>query len=94
MGISNGAVVKPNAITSYHISLDGLPYQGEQDAVEPAPPRNAYHSPITRNKIKIGHPLDHPILIEGNRNLRSHIDRILTRLSEGQNISTIQITRL
>ena len=86
--------MKPNAITSYHISLDGLPYQGEQDAVEPAPPRNAYHSPITRNKLKIGHPLDRPLLIQGNRNLRSHIDRILTRLSEGQNISTIQITRL
>jgi len=83
-----------NTLPSYHIKLDGNPYQGEHNATEPAPPRSAYHSPITRNKLMIGHPLDQPLLIEGNRNLRSHMDRILTRMSEGQMITNIEIRKL
>jgi hypothetical protein len=72
--------VNPPELPSFYITLDGSPYQGE-------------HSAVTRNKLKIGHPLDQPICVQGNRNLRSHIDRILTRMSEGQRITNIEITR-
>lgn len=82
----------PYSLPSYTIKLDGLPYQGEHEDTEPALPRSAYHSPVARNRIKLGHPLDVPVQIVSNRNLRSHIDRILTRMSEGQRISNIEIT--
>ena len=81
-------------IKRYSITIDGRPYQGEDVDIEPAKPLSAYHSPISRNKIKVGHPLDTAIKIEGNRNLRSHIDRILTRMAEGHEMTTIQITKL
>jgi hypothetical protein len=84
----------PHLAPSYHIKLDGCPYLGEHEDTEPAPSRWAYRSPVTRNKIKVGHPLDNPISITGNINLRSHIDRILTRMGEGQRITNIEITRL
>ena len=80
-------------IASFYITLDGCPYQGEHESAEAAPARPSQCSPITRNRIKVGHPLDTPIFIEGHINLRSHIDRILSRMREGQKITTIEITR-
>ena len=82
-----------NEIAMFYIMLDDAPYQGEHESVEPSPPRPSQHSPVTRNRIKIGHPLDAPLWIQGHINLRSHIDRILSRMREGQKITTIEITR-
>lgn len=86
--------VTPSSVPCYHINLDTMPYQGEHDETETAKPRYAYYSPVTRNKIKLGHPLDVPFLIQGNRNLRSHLERILTRMSEGHRVTKIEITRI
>lgn len=86
--------VTPSSMPCYHINIDTLPYQGEHEETEAAKPRYAYHSPVTRNKIKLGSPLDMPLLIQGNRNLRSHLDRILTRMSEGHRVTRIEITKM
>jgi hypothetical protein len=82
---------RPDGIAMFYIMLDGAPYQGEHESVESSPPRPSQHSPVTRNRIKIGHPLDTPLWIQGHINLRSHVDRILTRMREGQRITTIEI---
>ena len=79
----------------WSIRVNGVPYCGEASDSEPAPPRPAGwtgKSSATRNRIVLSNELD-PLRIEGNRNLRSHLDRILDRL-EGLDVKTITIAAL
>lgn len=71
---------------SYTIRIDGAPYLGESEETE----RSDYggegwhiQNKIERNKLILGDWTEKPKEIIGARNLRSHIDRIITRINEG-----------
>lgn len=70
-------------LQTYLILVDGRAYSGDSEAIEaatPTAPGWTGRSPATRNGIAFGPA---PLRIEGKRNLRSHLDRILTRLADG-----------
>lgn len=74
----------------YQIFVDGRGYSGESAVVEVAQPRHTGwtgHSPRTRNGIAFGEPL----LIEGRKGLRSHLDRIMDRLGDEQRIEILRV---
>lgn len=70
-------------LKEYTIWIDGLAYGGEDpEVVEEAPALAGgwYDTgPTTVNGIRIG---GEPYLIEGRRNLVSHLDRVLRRIGE------------
>lgn len=88
--------MKPDLLPHWHIYLDDKPYQGEAEGVERSsyPGVGRYYSAVTRNPIKVGHPLDLPIDIISHINLRSHIERITRRMAEGYPVKQIRIERV
>ena len=81
------------ALRAYTIWIDGRAYGGEDpDVLEDAPALHGgrYDSgPLTVNGIKVG---GEPYVIEGWRNLRSHLERIIRRLDR-LDPATIEIRR-
>lgn len=67
------------------IHVDGLAYQGEDpDRTYPATPQAGGLHAYTGDEVNALIFNDQPaMLIEGSRNLASHVQRILTRLQDG-----------
>ncbi len=77
-------------LPAYHIFVDGRGYAGEGTGDEDAPPRHTGwtgRSPQTRNVLAWGDPM----LIEGRKGLRSHLDRILDRLGDEHRIEILRV---
>lgn len=73
------------SLITAHIYVDGAAYQGEDpDQTHPAPGPQAgslhTYTGHETNKLRFGFQ---PIPIEGNRNLASHVTRILNRIKDG-----------
>lgn len=73
------------SLLTAHIYVDGAGYQGEDpDATYPSPGPQAgglhTYTGEEVNKLRFGYQ---PIPIEGNRNLASHVQRILNRIKDG-----------
>lgn len=73
------------SVHDYSIWIDRAAYCGESDAAEAAPAAGGQwwlQRPImTRNALAIGG--DAPLVIAGSINLRSHMERILSRHRDG-----------
>lgn len=82
----------------YNIFLNKQPYMGElPECSEAAPPRHTGwtgHSPTTRGKLHFGGTKDTPLRISSNRNLRSHMERILDREGYGIDLHDLHIVTL
>ena len=83
-------------LSSYLITIDGLPYLGEHSTVAVTHPRASGWtglSPVTRSRISLGHQTQQAKIIEGRRNLRSELERILTEIDGGLQVKQITISR-
>lgn len=79
---------------TYRITVDGRGYAGESTDVETADPglANGWSGadrPQQVNGIQFGEPVD----IVGIRNLRSHVERILRRIGDSQEIVIRRVER-
>jgi hypothetical protein len=72
------------SLNAYTIWVDGQPYGGESEEIEEAPATTGQwwtRAPETRNRLLIGNC--EARLVEGWRNLGSHLERILARHRSG-----------
>jgi hypothetical protein len=83
-------------LQSFSITVNGRPYLGESSETVAAAPRYSGwtgKSPAKRSRIKLGEFLSGPgKAIEGRRNLRSEIERILAEADAGLQIEKLEIT--
>lgn len=82
---------------TFRIRVNGLPYQGtdlgRSEMAMPRPAGWTGRAPSTRDVVLVGSASDPATPIMGSRNLRSHVERILTRIEDGSiSISEILIT--
>lgn len=71
-------------ISAYTLWVDGQPYGGESDELEEAPAATGQwwtRAPETRNTLRIGNCEPH--VMEGWRNLASHLERLVARHRSG-----------
>ena len=71
---------------TYQIFVDGLGYAGESDFVEDAQPGMANGWTHDRARTVSGIAFGNPIDICGVRNLTSHLDRIIRRIGEANEV--------
>ena len=79
------------------IHIDGKPYLGGHSSIEIKHPRPSGWtglSPATRSRISIGHHLDVPKAIQGRRNLRSELERVLAEIDYGLQVKQITISKI